>query len=369
MARRALTDPDFAPQRIVLRAPNPLGDAVMAEPALRAIAARFPRAQVDVALPAALAPLAACWKFAAGVVALPRARGAAKLGAALAASRALRAGRYDLAVLLPNSLGSALATRAAGIARIVGYARDARRLLLSDPIVPPANPRGEHMLAYYWRIADALGCGVLPGAARIAADPTAAPSVFAADERTRPAIVPSAEAEAKGAALLAKHGLAAGRFVVLAPGAAYGPAKQWPVAHYQALARALARDHAIVVAGTPDERPIAAEIAAACNGVDLAGATDLAGLIGVLARARGFVGNDSGAAHLAGALGVPGVVIYGSTSDAHSGQIGAGLAIVNRRIECSPCFARVCPLGHLRCLTEIAPETVRAALDGAAAAS
>lgn len=368
MARRALTDPGFAPRRIVLRTPNPLGDAVMAEPALRAIAAHFPHARVDVAVPAALAPLAACWGFAAGVIALPRARGAAKLGAALAAARALRAGRYDLAVLLPNSLDSAFAARAAGIGRIVGYARDARRLLLSDPIAPPANPRGEHMLAYYWRLAEALGCGALPGGARIAAAPTSAPAVFAADARTRPALTPSADAHAKGASLLARHGLAGRGFVVLAPGAAYGPAKQWPVAHYQALARDLARDHAIVVVGTPDERAIAAAIAAACGGVDLAGATDLAGLIGVLARARGFVGNDSGAAHLAGALGIAGVVIYGSTSDAHSGQIGAGLAIVNRRIECSPCFARVCPLGHLRCLTEITPDTVREALERAASA-
>ena len=365
MVRPALADPDFAPARIVLRTPNPLGDAVMAEPAMRAIAARFPAARIDVAVPASLAPLAACWRFASGVVPLARARGIAKIGATLADSRALRAGRYDLAVVLPNSLGSALTLRAAGARRLVGYARDARRLLLSDPIEPPVEPRREHMLAYYWRIAEALGCGRLPGADVIAIEPTAAPRIFAAHERTRPMLDVGAEAATKGAALLARHDIGGQGFVVLAPGAAYGPAKQWPVVHYRALAGALARDHRIVVVGTRGEKPIAGEIAAACDGVDLAGATDLAGLIGVMARARGFVGNDSGAAHLAGALGLPGVVIYGSTSEAHSGQIGARLAILHRHLDCSPCFARTCPLGHLRCLTEISPESVREAFAAA----
>src|SRR5260221_12763121 len=116
----------MTPQRILLRAPNPLGDAVMAEPAMRAIAAHFPDAAIDVALPAANAALASCWRFAAAVV---------PLHGGLADIRALRARRYALCALFPNSLSSALVARAAGIARVVGYARDARGVLLSARIV------------------------------------------------------------------------------------------------------------------------------------------------------------------------------------------------------------------------------------------
>ncbi len=339
----------MAARRILLRAPNPLGDAVMAEPAMRAIAARFPDAAVDVALPAANAPLAACWGFAAAVVPLRRGFGDI---------RALRAGRYALCVLFPNSLGSALVARAAGIARVVGYARDARGFLLSEPIAPPPQPRSLHMLAYYWRIAEALGGASLPGAAQVAAAPREAAAIFAADPRTAPALAPPPAMQEAADKLLAAHGLAPG-FVVMAPGAAFGPAKQWPVAHFAALAAMLKQDgRQVAVVGAAAERKLGEAIGA----VNLAGLTDLAALIGVMSRAGAFVGNDSGVAHIAGALGLAGVVIYGSTSDAHSGQIGKDLRILHLRLDCSPCFARECPLGHLRCLTEITPAMARDAL-------
>jgi heptosyltransferase-2 len=343
-------------RRILLRAPNPLGDAVMAEPAMRAIAARFPDAAVDVALPAANTPLAACWRFADAVVPLRR---------GLADIRVLRKQRYDFCALFPNSFGSAVIARAAGIVRIVGYARDARGWLLSDRIAPPPQPRTLHMLTYYWRIAETLGCAGLPDAARIAAAPGEAAAIFAGDPRTAPALAPTAAMREAGDRILAAHAVAPG-FVVMAPGAAYGPAKQWPVAHFAALAAMLKQaGRSVVVVGTMAERPWGEAI----DAVNLAGATDLAALIGVMSRAGAFVGNDSGLAHIAGALGLAGVVIYGSTSDAHSGQIGKRLRILHLRLDCSPCFARECPLGHLRCLKEITPEMARDALASAGVAA
>jgi heptosyltransferase-2 len=220
------------------------------------------------------------------------------------------------------------------------------------------------MLAYYWRIAAALGCPELPGAERLAQAPGTAAAIFAADPRTAPMLAPSAALAAAGERILSAHQLAPG-FIVLAPGAAYGPAKQWPVAHFAQLAALLkSQGREVAVVGTPAERSLGDAI----DAVNLAGATDLASLIGVMRHAGGFVGNDSGVAHIAGALGLPGVVIYGSTSDAHSGQIGKGLRIVHLRLECSPCFARECPLGHLRCLNEITPAMVHAASAEALAA-
>ena len=342
----------MTPRRVLLRAPNPLGDAVMAEPAMRAIAALFPDAAVDVALPAANAALASCWGFAAAIVALRRGPGDIAR---------LRQGGYDLCALFPNSLSSAVIARAAGIARIVGYARDARGVLLTERIAPPREPRALHMLAYYWRIAAALGAAELPGAACVAASPRDAAAIFAGDPRTAPSLAPGAAIAEAGRRVLAAHGLAPG-VVVLAPGAAYGPAKQWPVAHYAQLAAILkAEGRQVAVVGTQAERTLGSAI----DAVNLAGVTDLASLIGVMSQAGAFVGNDSGVAHIAGALKLAGVVIYGSTSDAHSGQIGEALRIVHLRLECSPCFARECPLGHLRCLKEIAPAMVRAALAAA----
>jgi heptosyltransferase II len=351
--RPSLADPDFQPRRVILRTPNPLGDAVMAEPAMRAIAGRFPDAEIVVAAPRAIAALAETWSFAGQCA--PIERGGARNF--LATARKLRGG--DLCVLFPNSFGSAAEVLLAGIPRRLGYDRDKRGWLLTDRVAPPAEPRGQHMIAYYWRLAEALGVAPLENDAWQA---------LPGAERTRPNMRASVAMRQAASEMLARSGVDARPYIVLAPGAGYGSAKQWPAAHYAVLARRAAElDAAIVLVGAPGEVQLCAGIARGSGAVNLAGQTDLGALIGIIAGAAAFVGNDAGAAHLAAALGAPGVVLFGSTSEAHSAPIGAAMRIMHLHLECSPCFARECPLGHLRCLTEIAPDAVleplRAALD------
>lgn len=318
-------------QRIILRAPNPLGDVVMAEPAMRAIAERFPDAEIVVAAPNALLPLVRGFAFAHRVIAADRPDG---IGAVWSQSRMWRAARADIAVLFPNSLGTALVALLGRARRRVGYARDGRTLLLTDRVTMPANPRAEHMVDYYARLARALDA-MPDGVPRLAADP---------------------------AARAVARKLTQGRrdYVVLAPGAAYGPAKQWP--YYEQLARALAdQGRDVVVVGSAGEKALCEQVAGG-HALSLAGRTDLAALIAVIDGAAAFIGNDAGAAHIAAALGKTTVAIFGSTDDHHSGPVGPNVRIAHLHLECSPCFARECPLGHLNCLKQIGVDQVLATL-------
>lgn len=312
---------------------------------MRAIAKRFHGAEVVVAIPRAIAALAETWGFRGTLVPIDRDNGVRNI---LAGARQLRGG--DLCVLFPNSLGSAATARLAGIARRLGYDRDRRGWLLTDRIASPAEPRKQHMIAYYWRLAEAVG-----------ATPIEHPTWrdLPGFEHTRPKMRASAMMRQAAQSLLARAGIGPRPYVVFAPGAGYGTAKQWPAAHYAALAkRAASLDVAVVLIGAPNEAELCAAIAAESGALNLAGQTDLGALIGIIEGAASFVGNDAGAAHLAAALGIGGVVLFGSTSEAHSAPIGAAMQIMHLHLECSPCFARECPLGHLRCLREIAPDAV-----------
>jgi heptosyltransferase-2 len=150
-----------------------------------------------------------------------------------------------------------------------------------------------------------------------------------------------------------------GGFVAVAPGAAYGPAKQWGGANFAEVARlAGERGAATVVVGTAADSPAAAEIARLASGArvtDLAGRTDLLELAGVLSLASWFVGNDSGAAHLAAALGVPTGVVYLSTDPRRTGQRGERVTLLVADVDCRPCMRRRCPRGDYACRAAVRP--------------
>jgi heptosyltransferase-2 len=336
----------------------------MAEPAMRAIAARFAGARVEVALPAAMAPLARTWRFVDAVLPLPVGSRVVETLARAWVPLRLRRRRFDLCVLFPNGRDAARLARLAGIPRRVGYARDGRAAWLTDPVAIPPAPRDHHMIEYYWGLATALGGGEMPGRERLAAGAlTDVPALLGADPRTAPRIDPSDETLQAADRVLRRAGLAGAAFVAVAPGAAHGSAKRWPAESFGALCRQLARalGQPCVLVGSARERALGAAVrrhAGRGDLVDLTGRTDLASLIGVLARARLMIGNDSGAAHVAASLGRPAIALFGSTSTRHSGPVGPRTRILSRSLPCSPCFERDCPLGHLDCLRGLAPETV-----------
>jgi heptosyltransferase-2 len=335
------------PEEILVRGPNWTGDVVMATPGFRALRAGFPGARITLHLRASQLPLLAGAPWFDELLPLRSAggRGLAPLREGLA----LRGRRFDLGICLPDSFSSALLMRAAGVRRVVGYARDARRWLLHQPVTLPAAaragrggpllPRELHVLG----LVEAVGCPA---------------------RGTQLELFVTPEEEAEAARAFAEAGAGAeGPFAVLAPGASYGPSKQWPAAHFGRAADLLAEAGArVVLVGTPAERPLAAAVAAAMRTrpVDLTGRLGLGGLKAVVRRARVVLCNDAGTRHVAVAFGVPSVVLMGPTSLEKTALNLERVTVLSEDVACRPCYLRECPIDH-RCLVRIAPERAAAA--------
>ncbi len=327
--------------RVVVRAPNWLGDIVMAMPAIAAVRAAHPGAHLAVAAPAPFADVCAAMPGVDGVVPL-RGSGIRAIGAH---AEALRAGDFDVAILFTNSFASALAASRAGIAERWGYRRDWRGRLLTRAVRSragrkgtAATPAGPHHSAYYLRLTSSLD---MP--------PVDAPRTLQ--------VPPGAHERA--AALLADAGVAADATVVgFAPGAAYGSAKRWPPERVaQAIGGVVSHGGRAVLVGAAADREIARAIQSALDPaarpavVDLVGRTDVGSLMAVLARCAVVVANDSGAMHVASAVGRPVVAIFGPTDERATAPMGRH-TLVRHDVWCRPCLLRACPIDH-RCLRRI----------------
>ncbi|TWO70975.1 lipopolysaccharide heptosyltransferase II [Caenimonas sedimenti] len=318
-------------------APQWIGDAVMTEPLLRRLHARGERLTVG-ALPW-VAPVYRAMPQVHEVVEFPFQHGGLQLKARRSLGKQLQ-GRFDAAYVLPNSLKSALLPFLADIPKRIGYLGEARVGLLTHRLKnPKAKPP---MVAFY---------SALSGEPGIEAD--------------RPALrLPAPNVDA----VLQAHGLAAGGYVVFAPGAEFGPAKRWP--HYGELAASL--QQTIVLLGSGKDVPFCEEIAARAPDrvLQLAGKTALLDAFALAAGARHVVSNDSGLMHVAAAFGVPQVALFGSSSPLHTPPLSDRAQVVWLKqdpayqppLDCAPCFERVCPLGHFRCLTDVSAERVLALL-------
>lgn len=332
------------PRRILVRAPNWAGDVVMATPALRALRARFPRAQVTLQIRDAVAPLlaGAPW-FDERVAVASHGRG---VRATWAEGRGLRERGFELGVCLPDSGSSALLMRAAGVGRVVGHGRGLRGWLLHQAVPPPRDADGGRMVA---RERHALELVAAVGGESVDAHAT----------RLELFVTEVEQAEASRA--LAGHAVAPGEpLALLAPGASYGPAKCWPPVHFARVADALAaRGLRPVLVGAPDERPIAEEVARAATAppADLTGRISLGALKAVVRGARLLVCNDAGARHVAVAFGVPVVCLMGPTSLAKTNLNLERVTVLSAQVACRPCYHRVCPIDH-RCMTRLAPTRV-----------
>jgi heptosyltransferase-2 len=326
--------------RLLIVAPNWIGDTLLAQPLFARLHAARPGLALHAVAPSWTAPVLARMPEIEEVIETPLVHGRLQLGARLRLAGVLRAGRYDEAIVLPNSWKSALPPFLAGIPRRIGFVGEARYGLL--------NVR--------YRLDEAAVPLMAERYAQLAAAPGDAPP--------RPLAPPRLEVdEANLAIAIARFGLDRARPVAaFCPGAEYGPAKRWPARHFAALARALAaRGRRVWLIGSPGDRAIGDEIAKLANGaaINLCGRTDLAAAIDLLSIAEVVVSNDSGLMHVAAALGRPLVALYGSSSPAHTPPL-APARLVSLGIECSPCFQRECPLGHFKCMNDLLPERVLA---------
>lgn len=324
-------------------APQWIGDAVMTEPLLRRLHARGERLTVG-ALPW-VAPVYRAMPQVADVIEFPFAHGGLQFKARRSMAKRL-AGQFDKAYVLPNSLKSALLPFLASIPQRIGYLGEARVGLLTHRLKNPKNK--PPMVAFY---------SALSGESGLADD--------------RPELHMAA---AQVEATLQELGLSRGAYVVFAPGAEFGPAKRWPARHFSELAAQL--DATVVLLGSGKEAALCDEIAAPVNAVqagkclNLAGKTSLPQALALIAASRSTVSNDSGLMHVAAALGVPQVAIFGSSSPLHTPPLSDKARVLWLKndpayqppLDCAPCFARDCPLGHTRCLNDISAARVLQAL-------
>ncbi len=329
--------------KILVRAANWIGDAVMSLPALRALRERFSDAGITVLARPWVAALYENESAIDQVLPLAAAAGARDWAAKWRLARRLRRECFDLAVLFPNSFESAALVRLAGVGRIVGYARDGRSPLLGQAVpVPRAGEIPRHESYYYLEL--------LRRASLIDAIPEV--SAIRLDRIS--------EARQRGEALFAARGLSL-PVTGVSPGAAYGGAKRWLPERFAEAARALS--HTTAVFGSAAETALCDEVARAAGGRSLAGQTTLREFIDMTAACRVFLTNDSGAMHIACAAGVPSVTIFGPTDEFATGPLGPAAAIIREPVECAPCLLRECPIDH-RCMTRVtAGRVARAAED------
>lgn len=312
-----------APVKTLIVAPAWVGDMVMAHAIVPGLVAAG--AEVSMLAPPATAPLAQRMPGVAAVYQLAASHGEFGLAARRAAARRLAPLGFERAIVLPNTWKSALVPALARVPQRTGFIGEARFGLLND---------WRRLDEGRWpRLVDRFAAlaGVAPSPPRLDADAGA------------------------GQRLRRKHGLtASGSVVALCPGAAFGPAKRWPAAHFAALAqRCVDAGSEVWVLGGPADVSMGSTIAAAAPVKDLTGRTSLLEAVDLLAAATAVVSNDSGLMHVAAALGRPLTAIYGSTTPAFTPPLAAQAAIVERDLPCRPCFARECPLQHLDCLRGI----------------
>ena len=335
--------------RILIRATNWVGDAVMSLPAIRAVRARFPDAQITVLARPWVADLYARETAINRVIPYSAASGFRHLSAKLRAARVLHAERFDCAILLQNAFEAAAIAWLAGIPRRIGYARDGRSVLLTDPIpVPKPGDIALHQRFYYLELL------------RRAHLIDELPDVEAIRLEGREAVAD------EGRRRFGERGLAL-PVIGVSPGAAYGNAKRWLPERFAEAALEVAGScgASVAVFGSPGERKLCQLVADMIErgGVrvsNLAGETALREFIEMAAACRVFLTNDSGAMHIASAAGVPTVAVFGATDDSATGPTGPLARVVREPVECSPCLLRECPIDH-RCMTRVTAQQVSGA--------
>lgn len=317
---------------------------VMAQVLFSALRQDHPHCRIDVLAPEWTAPLLARMPEVTRPVAMPIGHGRFAMAERRRLGLALRAEHYDRAIVLPGSWKSALVPYFAKIPQRTGYVGELRWGLLNDArrLDKSSLPRTVDRF---------VALGLAPHAAMPLRD-------------ARPRLCPDA---ANGAAAMARLGLASdgGPLLALCPGAEYGPAKQWPAAHFASVARWWeVRGGRVWLFGSSQDAPMGAEIAQRSGAVciDLCGRTTLAEAVDLLALAAVVVSNDSGLMHVAAALDKPVVALYGSSDPRVTPPLHPAAQVLRIELPCAPCFARTCRYGHTRCLTALAPEQVMAAL-------
>lgn len=325
-------------KKILVRGTNWIGDAVMTTPALNALRAQFPDAEIVMLANPLVAELFQFHPSIDQVMIYDRKgyhRGAAGF---IRIVKELRSQRFDAAILLQNAIEAALLAACAGIPRRAGYTTDGRRLLLNYPVTVTAQDKRMHHTDYYCQLLNRLGVNDGDGQLCLACT----------------------EEEQEWAATV----LEGENVIAINPGAAYGSAKRWLPERFAEVADTLAQryDAKIVLTGGPGEKEIGCDIAAAMTApsINMVGKTSVRQMMALLSHSRLLVSNDSGPMHVASAFDVPIVAVFGSTDHTTTCPASQSVKIVRKETDCAPCLLRQCPTDH-RCMTAISANDVLAA--------
>lgn len=324
-----------AMSRVLVRATNWVGDAVMSLPAIRTLRRVFPHAHIALVARPWVADLYARESSIDRIILYPPQNG---LRARREFAALLRDDHFDCAVLLQNAFDAAWMAWLAGIPERIGYKRDGRGLLLTRAIaVPEPGDIPRHQRFYYLELLRRAGMiEHLPADAAIRLEGIEA-------------------ARDSGLERLKSLGIS-GTVIGISPGAAYGNAKRWLPERFAEAAAALQPSAGTVLLfGSLSERALCQQVASSIRALpvrNLAGQTTLREFIDLAAACRVFMTNDSGAMHIASALGLPTVAVFGATDDITTGPTGPSARVIREHAECSPCLLRECPIDH-RCMTRV----------------
>ncbi|HKW57769.1 MAG TPA: lipopolysaccharide heptosyltransferase II [Candidatus Acidoferrum sp.] len=325
--------------KLLIRATNWVGDAIMALPALRAVRKRFAEAQITILARPYVAEIYKGQSVCDDLMAS---------GSEADVVRELRARKFDAALLLQNAFEAAWVAWRAGIPQRIGYGRDGRSLLLTKAVrVPKPGEIPSHEQYYYLELLRRAGwLDTLPKETFIELKVT--------EENRR---------RAEG--MLQAAGARAGQArIAIGAGASYGSAKCWLPERFAEVANRLQEQTGagIVLFGTEAEASVSSAIAAGLQRppTNLTGKTAISDLPALLSRCQLFIGNDSGAMHVAAAVGLPVVTIFGPTDPFGTSAVTPRCTVVQEKPYCSPCFLRRCPTDH-RCMTRVTPDAVESA--------
>ena len=333
--------------RILIRATNWVGDAVMTLPALEAVRENFPSSHITVLAKPWVAPLFDHHPAVNEVLVFDKGKGAkAGFFELLRISRIIRRQRFDLAILFQNAFEAALVAFMGGVKQRVGYQTDGRSLLLTHGVSRTGRVLKIHQVGYYCAILRAMG--------------------WPAEDRD-PVLHMGRESREHAAGLLASNSIDSLDFIVgLSPGAVFGSAKRWPTDRFAEIGdRVVDRwGGRVIVFGSGGEKAICDSVCAAMKhrALNLCAKTSLKEAMGVISLCRFFVTNDSGLMHMASAFGVPTVAVFGPTDHVATGPRGPKTRIVRRAASCAPCLKQECPTDH-RCMLDITPEAVWGAME------
>jgi len=334
--------------KLALYLPNWVGDAVMATPALRAIRAEFPQAEIVGVMRPVIADVLAGTGFSdRTLLANPHGKNPDQRGRRLI--RRLRAEQCDTAVLFPNSLRSAWWAWRSGARRRIGFARDLRGWLLTDRLTPKPKSVPHPVLDEYLRLAECLGCRSLTRSTSLA--------VSRLDQATLDGFWIQHAVDNRNRGV-----------VCFNTGGAFGSAKNWPREYFAELAQQIVDrlGKTVLIVCGPAERDDARWIAAAAQRPEVLSLADQPLSIGLtkaaIASAELLVTTDSGPRHFAAAFDVPAITLFGPTHIAWSETHHLRAVHLQVPVECGPCQRRECPLGHHRCMRELTVDRVFAAV-------